>query len=194
LQYQQLHEQLIRQETISESEVQEVLETVTEDATGKIISSTSSIQLVTTTTTYNQQFYSNYRFINIPIGVGYAFKYGKSRFKLLGGADLNTYFKFTGSMFDRQLNIVKMTSKHRNAYGEIFENTVGLGIWASLEWHKPISEKLSLVIAPGIQAPLGSITTNSEYWPYSHKLTKLKLGVGMNYTFGTTDTSKVRVR
>jgi len=194
IQYQELHEKLNRQETESISKLQEVTETVTENAEGNVISSTTSMQLVTTTTTYNQQLYNQYRFVNFPIGIGYAFKTRKMRLKLIGGIDLNTYFKFSGSMFNRDLSIFKLQSKSSTIYDNIYKNTTGIGIWASVEWHKPINERLSLIVTPSFQAPINSISQNNEEWPISHRLLKLKLGVGINYVLGGTKKTKQRAR
>ena len=194
IQYQELHEKLSRQETETKRDVLNVTETVTEDRDGNIIGSTSGMQLVTTTTTYNQQLYNQYRFINFPFGIGYAFKNKKRRLKLIGGIDLNAYYKFSGSMFDRSQSIIELDSKSSSSYDRIYKNTVGIGIWASLEWHKPLNERLSLVIAPAIQTPIGSISQNSEEWPISHRVIKLKLGVGINYMLGYIRKPKKRSR
>ena len=192
IEYQQLHEQIKRVEEISESELEEVIETITEDSEGNIINQTSSMQLVTTTTQYNQKFYNQYRFINIPLGVGYTFKRNKMRFKLLGGIDINTYFRFSGRVINKSEEYIKLHSGSVNGYNKFFNKTIGIGIWTNLEWHQPIGEKTSLVVSPGIQAPIGSLTPNNDKWPISHRLVKLKLEVGLNYMIGDLKKQKVR--
>ncbi len=194
MQYQELHEKLERQETISERNLQNVTETITEDADGNIIGSTSSMRLVTTTTTYNQQLYNQYRFVNFPIGLGYAFNSNKMRLKLIGGIDINAYYKFSGSIFNRDLNIIELSSKASAVYDRIYKNSAGMGIWATVEWHKPLNERLSIVVSPGIQAPIKSISQNSEAWPIAHNIVKLRLGVGVNYMLGDGKKSKRRTR
>jgi len=194
IQYQQLNEQLIRQETILESKVKEIPETITEDVEGNIINATYTEQLVTTSTTYNQQLYNQYHFVNIPIGVGYAFKVRNMRLKLVGGIDVNAYFKFSGSMFNRSLEIIDLESEAKVSYNRIYKDVAGLGVWASVEWHQPLNERLSLVVTPGFQAPLGSISQDNEAWPISHKVLNMRLGAGINYLFGNDKKPKSRGR
>ena len=184
IEYQQLNERFKNQETVTEIIQEVVTLTVTENQNEEIINSTSGPLYVTQTTTVNQRIANNYRFINIPIGVGMAWTKRKQHYKLVGGLDYNLFFRFKGALIrnydgEQSTEIFKKNDHNSSSYNSIFKDRVGFGLWIAGEYHRPINNKLSWILAPKIQIPFSTIS--QDLTGVNQRYYRISLETGVNY-------------
>jgi len=127
-------------------------------------------ETLTTNIEERRRRFNNYRFVNLPIGIGRAWSKDKWFYKLSAGIQYNMLFRFSGE--------IRNPDNDRTFNGD-FKNKIGYGLWLSSEYSQAINERLKWVIAPKIQIPFQSITAdnyelNQRYYPIS-------LNLGINY-------------
>ncbi|MEM8907536.1 MAG: hypothetical protein AAGD05_06800, partial [Bacteroidota bacterium] len=60
-----------------------------------------------------------------------------------------------------------------------FKSQIGLGMWLAAEINRPLNKRLSLTVAPKIQFPFATLTTD-EY-PIKQSYVPLSLQLGVSY-------------
>jgi len=181
LDFMQLNEKIFQDVEESETTTELIDVSVTENAQGEIINREQDFREVTYVIKTRLLYHNQYRFFNIPIGVGYSSKFGKGRLKYIGGLDYNLVFKFNGHVFDNNLFISNVDPSDTQKYQLYYKSNHGIGLWGGIEWHYPLNERSSFVIAPNFQYSFSEVTADKETVWYKQNHLKLKLDVGVNY-------------
>ncbi len=127
-----------------------------EDETGQIIDTESGLKDVKITETLKMRLFNQYRFLNIPFGVGKEWTNKNSNYRFFGGINYNLYFKFSGTIFGPDLKPVALSSKIQ--YLEVFKEKTGIGVWLSAEYGRAINDRLQWSAASRIQIPLSAVS------------------------------------
>lgn len=170
LEYQQFNEKFEQKEISENIETISGIVGVVENGAGEIIRSINGPQVVTTTIEKRKRQFNNYRFLNMPIGIGRAWKKKKTFYKISGGIQYNLLFTFSGDILSPS-NDVTFTGD--------FKSNIGLGIWFAGEYSRKINDRLKWVVAPKIQLPFNSITADN--YELNQRYVPISLNVGVNY-------------
>ena len=170
LEYQQFNEKFDQRIFSERTEIVNGPIIIFENANGEVIETINGTRVVTTNIEQRRQRFNNYRFSNVPFGIGRAWKNGKTFYKFSGGLTYNMVFSFSGEILS--------PSTDRTFNGD-FKNKVGFGLWMAGEYSRAVNDRLKWVVAPKIQLPFQSITAdnyelNQRYFPIS-------LNIGINY-------------
>ena len=170
LEYQQFNEKFDQRIFSERTEIVNGPIIIFENANGEVIETINGTRVVTTNIEQRRRRFNNYRFINVPFGIGRAWKNGKTFYKFSGGLTYNMVFSFSGEILS--------PSTDRTFNGD-FKNKVGFGLWMAGEYSRAVNDRLKWVVAPKIQLPFQSITAdnyelNQRYFPIS-------LNIGINY-------------
>ncbi|HFA51178.1 MAG TPA: hypothetical protein ENJ95_19375 [Bacteroidetes bacterium] len=180
IEWQQLNERFDQNITTVRNETRVGLLTVTENAAGEVIASTSGPKDVEIITTSITKATNHYRFVNMPVGIGRKWKNTKGAFLLYGGLDINLHYSFRGTLLNENLQITEyVRRKYRTDYEDVFKKKTGVGLWLSGELNRSFSDRLQWALAPKIQLPLKSLN-NSDY-SVSQRYIKLSLDLGIRY-------------
>lgn len=179
--FMQLNEKIFQDVEESETATELIDVSVTENAQGEIINREQGFREVTYITMTRLLYHNQYRFFNIPIGLGYSSKFGKGRLKYIGGLDYNLTFRFNGHLFDNNLFITKVEASYSQKHQLYYKSNHGIGLWGGVEWHYPLNERCSFLVAPNFQYSLSNITAENNFVWYKQSHLKLKLDLGFNY-------------
>jgi len=145
LEYLQIDEKLY----FKEVEEMERMETgtigIVENERGEVIDMITGEKLIKTTEIREVKEYNNYRFVNIPVGIGRSWKNRRNYYKFIGGLEYNVFFNYDGKMFVSQ-DVISSGAGN-------FVESPGLGLWFSGEYKHSINDRLSWVLAPKIRVP-----------------------------------------
>lgn len=175
-QYQRFNEKFDQSTVEQETNIREIETTIVENSFGDVIRSEKENVPITTTITRIKKIYNSHQFYNIPFGIGKSWRNKKFDYVLVGGLQYNMVYQFEGTILDRDWEALEIYS---NNYERIFRKRAGWGIWLSGEYRHHINKRLDWVVAPKIQIPMRSLTTdesdiNQRYYPVS-------LNLGINY-------------
>ena len=131
--------------------------TQTVDGSGAVVGQTTGPKTVTTTIDYSNTIYNQYRFVNLPLGIGYQHTDKKSRWELSGGLNFNLLFRAAGAISNEYDQAIYLNAGD-SFYGKIFRQKAGLGLWASYGYSRKITDKLRWQASAQIQAPLSAVT------------------------------------
>ncbi len=191
LEYQQLNERFDQYSFDEVSEIRPGVVTVTENAQGEIINSTTGPKLVTTTTEVRKRYYNQHRFLHIPIGLGLARDRQRYGYKLAGGATYSLHYSFTGHMLSTDLVPIKINkSKNPSLYNNYFKSNAGWGLWLSGEYNRSINSRLQWLVAPKIWIPLSNITPDE--FTLKQNYFQVSLHFGINYMLNPQPKKKGR--
>ncbi|MFN0173210.1 MAG: hypothetical protein ACKVU0_01090 [Saprospiraceae bacterium] len=174
LDYQRLNERFEVSYNGKETKIVTGVLTQTVDGTGQIISQTMGDKEVTTTRVYTNISFNNYQFLNLPFGVGFQRVNKKSQWELLGGLDINLWFRFTGIHFNR---FGEPMAARDDIYDDIYKRNTGLGIWASYGYSRNISRNIRWQVSAKAGMPFQRIT--SERYPLVQKIYTVGLQGGL---------------
>lgn len=179
LEYLQINEKYYTKEVDVQEEF--ILGTVgvVENALGQTIETIEGQKLRTTTKVVERKIYNNYHYFNVPFGIGGVWEKEQYDFKLFGGVQYHLYFHFDGTILNELANPIELTDRDTYSYESVFNKKMGLSLWLSGEYTRPINERLSWLIAPKIRLPVTSIT-NEEY-PLAQRQYSFHLNLGVNY-------------
>ncbi|MEO1261661.1 MAG: hypothetical protein AAFZ15_22855 [Bacteroidota bacterium] len=180
IEYQQINEKFERT-TVSEiTEVRDGLLTVTENANGQIINSTSGPKEVVTRIEQTDRIYNNYRFVNIPIGIGKVWNNKNRGFQLSGGLDYNLSFVMDGALLNEENEIVQFRrNRFSTNYDATFKRSSGLGLWLSGGYFQMLGPRLQGILSPRLQMPFTAVTKSDER--LNTRFFRLNLDVGIRY-------------
>jgi len=170
---------------------------VVENAQGEIIETISGPVSTTTTTTRRVQHTNKYRYFSFPVGIGKAWRNRKNYWRVYGGLDFNLGFSFNGKIFTESFSfnapIRELNSReNRNFYDRFYQRKAGIGLWLSTEYRRPITNQLSLMIAPRIKLPFSSITAPD--YEIKQRYVPISLQIGINYLINPPKKKKRRVK
>lgn len=138
----------------------------TVDGDGNLIDQTIGLKPATKTTIYDNKAYNHYRFIDLPIGIGYRKNLSKKlRTEMSGGVNLNLFFRANATMSGGEQNpaITYRHSEYGNAgYYEMFRHTIGWGIWGTYAYDWKWTDRLRWQLSGSVQIPFGPVT-NTEF-------------------------------
>jgi len=170
---------------------------VVENVQGDIIETIRGPVTTTTTTTRKVRHTNKYRYFSAPLGIGKAWRNRKNYWRVYGGLDFNLAFSFNGKIFTESFTTnapIRELSRGQNStfYDNFYRRKVGIGLWFSTEYSRPITNQLSWMIAPRIKLPLSSITVpdyeiNQRYVPISVQM-------GINYLINPPKKKKTKRR
>ncbi len=180
IEYRQFNERF----SFSSSEVTTSMETgtitVTENAAGNIINSSTGLKSITTTVTEEQKLYNQHRFISIPFGIGRIWLNKKNAWKVMGGFEYNILYSFNGTFYTNLENRTDFNKDQDRAYyNSIFKSSTGFNLWLSGEYSRSINPRLSWLIAPKLQVPLSS--TTQAGFQVKQNFFALQFDLGINY-------------
>lgn len=146
--------------------LEETQETITEwgvtslvlDAGGQTISEEMGLITYTVIRKKNVNIYNQYRFVNIPLGVGYQRTFKRFNMEYEGGLDINLYHIANGKTF--------LNQEANSLIGlETMSKKVGIrpNIWAKVGMSYPLKERLSLTMSVHAKQRLGSAIQSDVY-------------------------------
>ena len=187
-----------RYETMEEiTQISTGVVAVVENAQGEVVETINGPVSTTTTTTRRVRHTNQYRYFSAPLGIGKAWRHRKNYWRVYGGLDFNLAFSFNGKIFTEAFTTnapIRELSPGQNSaiYDNFYRRKVGIGLWLSTEYSRPITNQLSWMIAPRIKLPFSSITVpdyeiNQRYVPIS-------VQVGINYLLNPPKKKKRRIK
>ena len=132
--------------------------TVTVNNAGTPIGQTTGLKDVIKTTEYSNTAYNHYRFVNLPLGIGYRHTGRKNHWELSGGVDLNLFFRAAGTMYNRY-NVLSTFGHGTPSYENVFRKSTGLGLWAGYAYDWRITDQLRWQLSANAQMPLHSVSS-----------------------------------
>ncbi|MEM9820446.1 MAG: hypothetical protein AAF985_05220 [Bacteroidota bacterium] len=178
LEYQQFNERFSKTAMMTRAEIEIGIIAVIEDAAGNVIETITGPKLVQTTTEEEMRIHNNYRFWNIPFGVGRAWRKGRWINKLMLGMQYNLGFRVSGTILNENLNPIDLR-KRFTSYQEIFRPRLGWGAWISAEFNRSINSRMMLSFAPKLQIPFSKLTV--EDYTLSQGYVPISLNIGVSY-------------
>lgn len=131
--------------------------TQTVDDSGNILNQTSGPKTVTVTTEYSYKDFNRYRYVNLPLGLGYRHRGEKNRWELAGGIDINLFFRTGGTILNRYLEPNPLSFGFFY-YDEVFRRNTGLGAWTSCAYSRKLKDRLWWQVSANFQAPFKPVT------------------------------------
>ena len=178
LEYQQFNERFAQNTTTVREETVIGVIAVVENADGEVIETIMGPKVITTTVETEFKIHNNYRFWNIPIGVGMAWHNRGVTYKSMGGLQYNLGFRFSGTLLDNDLALVAI-KKSDDRYATFFQKRMGMGLWLAAEYNRPLSKRMFLSIGPKVQIPLSTLTVDD--YVLSQRYVPISLNLGINY-------------
>ncbi|MFN0213830.1 MAG: hypothetical protein ACKVT2_06200 [Saprospiraceae bacterium] len=189
LDYQRLNERFKVSYNETETKIEIGVLTQTVDGTGQIIAQTMGPKEVTTTKVYTNISYNHYQFLNMPFGMGFQRVNKRSQWELVGGLDINLWFRFTGIHYNR---FGHPMAARDDIYRDIYKRNTGLGIWASYGYSRNITRNIRWQVSAKAGMPFQRIT--SERYPLEQKIYTVGLQGGLVFNLVKEPKSKHKKR
>ena len=157
LDYRQTNEKFHLAYQTKETEVINGVLTVTVDNAGNVIGQSMGSKTITTTKEYSNTAYNHYRFVHLPIGIGYRQTTKKSRRELSGGIDFNLLFRAEGTIYNSDL-IPTVLTYGATTYSNTFRRNTGMGLWASYACDWRLTDRLRWQLSAHAQIPLRPVS------------------------------------
>ena len=136
------------------------------DSDGNVIDETVGLKPVTKITVYSNKSYNHYRFLNVPIGLGYRKDLNRKHgVEISGGVDMNLFFRAKATMGggEQDQPVTYQYSEHGNSsYYKVFRHTTGWGIWGSYAYDWQATDRLRWQLSATAQMPFKPVT-NTEF-------------------------------
>lgn len=158
LEYRQANEKFHLEYNTVETEVVNGVVSVTVDNAGNTIGQSIGPKTVTTTTEYSNTAYNHYRFVNLPVGIGYRKSGKKSRWELSGGVDFNLLFRAEGTIFNSEI-VPTLFEYGTTSYDNIFRNSTGMGLWGAYGYDWRLTDQLRWQLSANFQIPLRPVSS-----------------------------------
>ena len=120
------------------------------------------------------QHQNRYKFLDIPLLVGYEIPYQRYNVTLNGGVLFNFAFSQTGRFLNPALEVQDLSASD-------FNNSLGLSMYASIGLAYRLDDRFSILVEPNVRHFLGSITTTN--YPLEQNYTTIGLLTGLRYRF-----------
>ena len=157
LEYRQANEKFYLAYNTTEIDHVNGILTVTVDDAGNTIGQTTGAKTVTKTTEYSNTAYNHYRFVNLPVGIGYRKSGKKSRWELSGGVDFNLLFRAEGTICNSEI-VPTPFEYGTTMYENTFRNTTGMGFWGAYGYDWRLTDQLRWQLSANIQIPFHPVS------------------------------------
>jgi len=151
-----------------------IIDTIQTDQGPKVISSTYSENGYNITKVADK-----YKFIDIPITVGYQKRFSNFLLQLNAGVSFNLAFSQQGKILNN-LNSPVSIDRYDTKKADIYKSNAGMSLIASLQLQMPLSKKNYIFIEPNFKYVIKDLTKSS--YSLSHKVSMLgsQIGIGFN--------------
>lgn len=151
-----------------------IIDTIQTDAGPKVISSTYSENGYNITKVADK-----YKFIDIPITVGYQKRFSNFLIQLNAGVSFNLAFSQQGKILNN-LNSPVSIDRYDTKKADIYKSNAGMSLIASLQLQMPLTKKNYIFIEPNVKYVIKDLTKSS--YTLSHKVSMLgsQIGIGFN--------------
>lgn len=129
-------------------------------------------KLVLEKKSWDKKIYNSYRFINVPIQLGYSFHYGLWQVEANAGIELNLALKPSGEILGKEGFPVSLS----DAQNSIYRNQGSLSLTGGMRLLYPLSTHWAVFVEPNVQYDLNSIT-HTDY-PLEHRYLNSGLRLG----------------
>lgn len=123
--------------------------------------------------------YNRYRFVDIPITVGYEINLADFKFAVNGGVGINVTTNHEGSVYGPDIMKLLSLKQENEAIASIYKKNVGLSIIGSFGLNYKINDRFMILAEPSIRYYVGSIAESS--YALTHKYMQVGLIAGIRY-------------
>ena len=129
--------------------------------------------------TYSKTTHNYYRFLDIPIELGYDWENGKWFYSIQAGASLNLWFKKKGDIYDAAQNIVDISDKN-GGIQPIFKSEVGVSLMGSIGIGYKLTDAVDLFARPYYKHIVKPVSSDGYALKQKYSSAGLKLGLRLN--------------
>ncbi|MBL0238772.1 MAG: hypothetical protein IPQ02_19785 [Saprospiraceae bacterium] len=123
--------------------------------------------------------YNKYRFVDIPITIGYEINLADFKFAVNGGVGINVTTNHAGSVYAPDIMKLLSLKEENEAVASIYKKNVGLSIIGSFGLNYKINDRFMILAEPSIRYYVGSIASSS--YALTHKYMQVGLIAGIRY-------------
>lgn len=137
------------------------------------------IDTITEETIIPGHIYNKYRFVDIPITIGYEINLADFKFAVNGGVGINVTTNHTGSVYAPDIMKLLSLKQENEAIASIYKKNVGFSIIGSFGLNYKINDRFMILAEPSIRYYVGSIAESS--YSLTHKYMQVGLIAGIRY-------------
>jgi hypothetical protein len=124
--------------------------------------------------------YNRYRYIDVPLQLGYEFGNGRLHTNISAGAIINLYSWQKGDMLDSAYQPVSITTgKASSAYG--FKTNIGVGFLGSVSVYYKITPRMHVLAEPYFRYNLQPMTRDNQNLTQKYSTLGLRLGIRWDF-------------
>ncbi|MBK6701909.1 MAG: hypothetical protein IPG55_18915 [Saprospiraceae bacterium] len=137
------------------------------------------IDTITEETIIPGHIYNKYRFVDIPITIGYEINLADFKFAVNGGVGINVTTNHEGSVYAPDIMKLLSLKQEDEAVASIYKKNVGFSIIGSFGLNYKINDRFMILAEPSIRYYVGSIAESS--YALTHKYMQVGLIAGIRY-------------
>lgn len=127
-----------------------------------------------------KKIHNTYRYLDLPVIIGYELPMGRSTIMVNAGPVFNLTSSQSGEILDPMLHPRSITEGEPGAI-DVYKNSLGIGLYLSAGLLFPIADHISGLVEPSLLYRLNPVTLNT--YPLQEYRHHVNLNIGLRYHF-----------